>query len=102
MATDRNEEGSRRIAGLSEFQTGVVFLFIAALLLLYVGYQIKTGIVYTKSGEMPLGPGLPWAWLTIETVGAVVGILRAVKMVRRPQLSAPARQCSSHPPHSTS
>jgi len=41
------------------------------------------GRVFTKSGEMELGPGLPWAWLALETVGATVGVVRGVKMIRR-------------------
>jgi len=83
MAMDEEEEGKYRIAGLSEFQTGIVFLFIASALILYVAYQIKIGRVFTKSGEMPLGAGLPWAWLGIEFVGAIVGAVRGIRMIRR-------------------
>jgi hypothetical protein len=75
-------ERSYRIKGLTEFQNGVVFLILATAILLYVAYQIKVGIVYTKSGQLPLGSGLGYGFLTIETVGAVVGIVRGMKMIR--------------------
>jgi hypothetical protein len=83
MAQGEDEEGNYRVVGLSEFQTGVLFLLMATGLILYVAYQIKVGRVFTKSGDMRLGPGLPWAWLALESVGAIVGALRGVEMIRR-------------------
>jgi hypothetical protein len=83
MAMGEDEERSYRIKGLSDLQSGFVFIIIASLLALYVAYQIMTGRVFTKTGELPLGSGLSWPFLTIESVAAIVGIVRGVKMIRR-------------------
>jgi len=83
MANNDGKERDFRIRGLSYFQSGVVFLMIATVLLCYVAYQVHVGRVITKSGEMPLCPGLPWAWLMLESFGAVVGIVRGFKMLLR-------------------
>jgi hypothetical protein len=83
MGRGTGDDRDFRIAGLSNFQSGVAFLLIATAIYLYVLYQVLAGRVFTKSGEMELGPGLPWAWLALETVGATVGVVRGVKMIRR-------------------
>ena len=83
MAKDLDQERSYRIRGLSEFQSGIVFLFIATALILYVAYQLDVGRVFTKSGDMPLGSGLSWGWLTIESYASIVGVVRGVRMIRR-------------------
>ena len=79
-----DEEYERlRIGKLSVYQTGIAFLCIAPLLFGMVGYQIITGRVLSKSGSMPLEPGLPWLWLAIEFGIGVLGIYRGLKMIRR-------------------
>jgi hypothetical protein len=83
MRYDENGEKDFRIGKLSYYQTGILFLFIAIAILLFVGYQFKVGRVYSKSGEMPLEPGLPWFGLAIEIFASIVGIVRGIKMIRR-------------------
>jgi len=83
MTNDDGDQRDYRIAGLTRFQSGIMFLLISTVLIVYVGYQINIGRVYTKSGEMPLVAGMPWAWLTIESVAAIVGLVRGVNMIRR-------------------
>ncbi len=81
MAIGEDEGRSYRIKGLTEFQSGIVFLLIASLLILYVMYQIITDRVFTKSGELPLSSGLSWPFLAIETVAAIVGFVRGYRML---------------------
>ncbi len=83
MRYDENGERDFRIGSLSYHQTGILFLLIAATIVLYVGFQIMVGRVFTKSGEMPLGSGFSWAWLALESVASIVGIVRGLKMIRR-------------------
>jgi hypothetical protein len=83
MTSNDGERRDFRIRGLTRFQSGIVFLLISTAILGYVGYQIHIGQVFTKSGQMPLAPGLPWAWLTLESVAAVVGVVRGLDMIRR-------------------
>jgi hypothetical protein len=83
MRNDDKDQQGHRIPGLTRFQSGIVFVLIATLIFVYVGYQIHTGRVFTKSGEMPLEPGLAWAWLTLESVAAMVGLVRGVYMIRQ-------------------
>jgi hypothetical protein len=83
MATNEGEETSYGLRFLSEFQNGLLFLFIASALIIYVVYQIDIGRVFTKSGDMPLVPGLAYGWLAIESFAAGVGIVRGIRMIRR-------------------
>jgi hypothetical protein len=79
MADDELNEESKGRWGLSEFQTGIVYLLIAVLIVVYLAYQLKTGRVLTKSGDLPLNEGAPL--LVIETFAAGLGIFRGLKMV---------------------
>jgi len=59
MTNDDGEQRDYRIASLSRFQSGIMFLLISTALIVYIGYQINIGRVFTKSGEMPLAAGMP-------------------------------------------
>ena len=83
MTSDDENQRDYRIPVLTRFQSGIMFLVISTVLIIYVGYQINLGRVFTKSGEMPLLIGMPWAWLTLESVAALVGLVRGVNMIRR-------------------
>ncbi len=81
MALADDEQGTRTLPGLTAQQTGIAFLLMSSALIVYVAYQIHIGRVFTKSGDMALTPGLPWAWLTIESVAAIVGAVRGYRML---------------------
>jgi len=83
MRNDDEGQRDHRIPGLTRFQSGIVFVLLSTVIFVYVGYQIHVGRVFMKSGEMPLGPGLPWAWLTLESVAALVGLVRGIHMIRQ-------------------
>ena len=83
MMSDDGEQRDYRIGGLTRFQSGIIFLLISTSLVVYVGYQINIGRVITKSGEMPLVAGMQWAWLTLESVAALVGFVLGVNMIRQ-------------------
>ena len=72
-----------RVLGLSYYQTGILFLCIAPALIVFGGYQIVTGRVFTKSGEIPLNSALGWPWVLFEFGVAILGIVRGVKMMQR-------------------
>lgn len=77
------EERNFRIGSLSYFQSGILFLFIAGGIIVYVLYQISIGQVFTKSGHLPLNSTFAWPMLVIEWIGATVGIVRGIKMVQK-------------------
>jgi hypothetical protein len=83
MTNDDGDKKDFRIASLTYLQSGILFLLISTVLIVYVGYQIRIGRVFTKSGAIPLGPGMPWAWLALESVAAAVGLVRGINMIRR-------------------
>jgi hypothetical protein len=81
MAIEETDDGCRRLWGLSEFHSAIVYIVLAAFMVAYVGYQLITGRVFTKSGELPIQQGL--GFLAIELVAAGVGGYRGVKMIGR-------------------
>ena len=82
MERNDDEFDRLRIGRLSVYQTGIVFLWIAPCLFVYVIYQIMVGKVFTKSGAIVLGPGLAWGWLALEFGVGILGIVRGLKMIR--------------------
>ena len=72
-----------RVLGLSYYQTGILFLCIGPALIGFVGYQVVTGRVLTKSGEVPLNSILGWPWVIFQFGVAILGIMRGVKMIQR-------------------
>lgn len=74
----RNWPGNRAMmnwtAKLSNTHRGILFIVLGCMLLVYVGYQIATRQVFTKSGTTTLLRG--GGFLAVEGFAAVLGIVR--------------------------
>jgi len=61
---------------------GIIFVGLSIALLLYVLYQMRIGVVFTKSGDT--SPSFGWPFWVVEVVAAVVGFLRGIKFLTTP------------------